>query len=376
MKICVFTSVHRPYDVRVFHKECRTLADAGYDVTLLAHADFSFEEKYGVKVMGLSRPKNRFVRLLSGFRFLNLCIKEKADVYHFHDFELLFTGVLLKWFTRKRVIYDCHENYPEAAYERAWLPEKLKPLLSILIAFIEPALARQLDQVICVVPDQQQRFDDNRCKTTLVRNLPRLEVFQQAIEKKSPKLDRIIYVGGLTMVRGAKVMVDIMDELRTTHPNTRLLLLGPFNEPYVEQEVKDYIAQKGLESSIEHINFVPHQEVPEYVVQSKVGLVPWQPNQQTLKMVFPNKVFEYMSCSLPTVAGDLPSLKHIFEKAGSGIVVNAESPKAHADAIRKLLDDSDLAESLGEKGYQFVKQNYNWQVEAEKLLGLYQSLEK
>ncbi len=373
MKVCVFTTVHRPYDVRVFHKESRTLAEAGYDVTLLAHADFSFEEKYGIKVKGLSRPKNRFARLLSGIRFFNRCLKEKAHVYHFHDFELLFIGVLLKWFTRKRVIYDCHENYPEAAYERAWLPDKLKPVLSKLIGFFEPMLARQLDQVICVVPDQQKRFDDNDCKTTLVRNLPRLDIFQQAIEKKHAKLDRIIYVGGLTMVRGAKVMVDIMDEMRTTHPDTKLLLLGPFNEPYVEKEVKEYITEKQIEPWIEHINFVPHQEVPEYVVQSKVGLIPWQPNQQTLKMVFPNKVFEYMSCSLPTVASNLPSLKHIFEKAESGIVVDAQSAKAHANAIRKLLDDPELARSLGEKGFQFVKQNYNWENEADKLLGLYKT---
>lgn len=373
MKVCVFTSVHRPYDVRVFHRECRTLAGAGHQVVLLAHADFDREEKFGVLVKGVSRPRNRFLRLLNGFRFLKKCLDEKADVYHFHDLELLPVGFLLKLVTRKKVIYDCHENYPEAVYERAWLPAWSKKLLSRFIAWAEPLLARRLDCVICVVPDQQQRFQSRRCKTELVRNLPRLELFEEAREENPEPENRIIYVGGLTMVRGARFMVDIMVELQKTHPDTRLLWLGPFNEPYVEAEVKDYIRERGVEDSIEHIHFVPHQEVPDYIVRSRVGLIPWQPNQQTLKMVFPNKVFEYMSCGVPTVASNLPSLKFIFDKAKSGIVVDSGDAEAHAAAIAKLLDDPKLAEELGKNGLLFVKENHNWETEAARLIALYNS---
>lgn len=373
MHVCVFTTVHRPYDVRVFFRECRTLADAGYNVTLLAHANFEQEEKFGVTVKGLKKPTNRFLRLLSGVKIIGQCFKEKADVYHFHDFELLFGGLLLKWFTGKKVIYDCHENYPQVAFERAWLPETFRPLLSKIIEFIEPLFARQLDCVICVVPDQQQRFDRNGCKTLLVRNLPRLELFQQAVEKNLPKENRIIYVGGLTMVRGAKFMVDIMDELRKDYPDTTLLLLGPFNESYIEKEVKEYISRKNLNKCIEHINFVPHQNVAEFIVQSKVGLIPWQPNQQTLKMVFPNKVFEYMACGIPTVSSDLPSLKYIFNKAQSGLVVAAQDANAHAKAIGELLTNNELAKKLGQNGLDFVSANHNWDLEAQKLTGLYSS---
>jgi glycosyltransferase involved in cell wall biosynthesis len=373
LHVCVFTSVHRPYDVRVFHRECRSLADAGYKITLLAHADFDQEEMFGVRVKGISRPANRFLRLLNSLEFYRSCVKENADVYHFHDFELLLCGFLLKRFNRKKVIYDCHENYPEAVFERAWLPEKLKPILSKIIGFIEPLIARQLDCVVCVVPDQQQRFDKNGCNTVLVRNLPRLELFQQSVDKNLPKENRIIYVGGLTIVRGAKFMVDIMEKLREDHPSVKLLLLGPFNEPYVEKEVKEYIAEKNLTDSIKHINFVPHQKVPEFISLSKVGLIPWQPNQQTLKMVFPNKVFEYMSCGIPTVASDLPSLKYIFEKANSGLVVNSQDAKAHADAIGKLLENVALSQKLGQNGLDFVGATHNWELEALKLLDLYQT---
>ncbi len=373
MKVCVFTTVHRPFDVRVFHKQACSLAKGGHEVTLLAHADFEREERFGVLVKGVKRPSNRFFRLLNVFRFASLCLKEKADVYHFHDFELLPVGVFLKWITRKRVIYDCHENFPEAVYERVWYPNWLKPLLSRFIAFIEPAMAKKLDAVVCVVPDQQKRFDDKGCKTIMVRNLPKLDQFDKALAKNLPRQNRLIYLGGLTIVRGARVLVDMMAELHKTHPDVKLLLLGPFNEPHVETETKAYIQEKNLDSVIEHINFVPHEEVPEYLAQSKIGLIPWQKNQQMLRMIFPNKVFEYMACALPVIASNLPSLVRIFGESQSGLVVGSDDIKAYAQAAASLLDDPARLIEMGEQGRAYCKSTYNWELDAATLLSLYES---
>jgi len=375
VKICIFTTVHRPYDVRVFHKEARSLAEAEHRVTLLAHADFEREEKNGVVVKGVKRPANRFFRIFNVFRFVFLCLKEKADVYHFHDFELLPVGLFLKLVTGRRVIYDCHENFPEAVYERVWYPDWLKPILSRFIAGIEPAMARRLDAVVCVVPDQQKRFDNKGCRTELVRNLPRLGNFDNALRKKLPKLNRLIYLGGLTIVRGAKIMIDMMVELHKTHPDIKLLWLGPFNEANVENTIKDYIKTKGVEDFIEHIRPVPHEQVPDYIVQSKIGLIPWQPNEQMLRMIFPNKIFEYMASGIPVIASDLPSLKYVFNQANSGIIVQANDPRAYANAIAELLDSPDKVKEMGENGRRFVKKYYNWDMEANKLLELYKMME-
>ena len=84
-KVCILTTVHPPFDVRIFHKECKTLANAGYDVILIAQHDRN-ETVDGVKIIVLPKVKNRFQRILKlPFMALKLALKQKADVYHFHD---------------------------------------------------------------------------------------------------------------------------------------------------------------------------------------------------------------------------------------------------------------------------------------------------
>ena len=108
-KVCHFTIVHTPEDTRIFHKECKSLAKE-YDVTLVTTCDTSFD-KDGVHVLGIGYPKSTADRIKRIFSIIPLLRRQKADVYHFHDPELIFTGFLLKKLYGKTVVYDVHEHY-------------------------------------------------------------------------------------------------------------------------------------------------------------------------------------------------------------------------------------------------------------------------
>ena len=95
---------------RVFHREATSLARAGYEVILVA-ANARAETVQGVRIIPLPEKRTLFQRYVCN----NVCclwqgLRIRADVYHFHDPELIPVGMLLR-LLGKRVIYDAHEDY-------------------------------------------------------------------------------------------------------------------------------------------------------------------------------------------------------------------------------------------------------------------------
>ena len=97
MKICHITSVHDHDDIRIFQKECVSLAkNDEFQVYLVAEGD-SIEVE-GVSIIGLGeRPRKRLERFLNfADQAYNKAIHIDADLYHFHDPELLRFAKKLK----------------------------------------------------------------------------------------------------------------------------------------------------------------------------------------------------------------------------------------------------------------------------------------
>jgi hypothetical protein len=116
---------------RIFHKECKSLARAGYGVTLIAPHDRD-EVVDGVRIRAVAKSKSRIERMTRGVaRVYREAVRQEAEVYHFHDPELIPVGVLLKA-RGKKVVYDIHEEYPTKVLSKYYLPRWLRPPLAWL----------------------------------------------------------------------------------------------------------------------------------------------------------------------------------------------------------------------------------------------------
>ena len=96
-RICHFTSVHSATDGRIFEKECCSLAKAGYEVYFVA-PNAKTEIKNGVHIVGVPiSNRGRLYRMLCGAKIIyKEALSLNADVYHFHDPELLRFALKLK----------------------------------------------------------------------------------------------------------------------------------------------------------------------------------------------------------------------------------------------------------------------------------------
>ncbi len=209
------TSVHRPFDSRIFHKECRTLLAAGFDVVLVAPHDRE-ETVDGVRVVPIAKAGRRLARFWrSGRDVLRRATELDGDVYHFHDPELIPVGLVLR-LRGKRVIYDVHEDLPRDVLDKAWIPAWLRWLVAP-----QPAASRPLP---CV--SQRRRLGDPEISRSLpsAKHGPRTELPDsgRALAGWGPSLRArpydAIYVGGITASRGAREMVALSSCPRARTP--------------------------------------------------------------------------------------------------------------------------------------------------------------
>jgi len=147
LKVCHISIVHSVFDTRIFYKECKTLAKAGYIVYLIATHDRD-EIIDGVHIIPLSEKKERFYRFfIKDWLALSKAIKVNADIYHFHDPELIFVGLILK-ILGKKVIYDVHEDYPEIVRANFSKCRALRFIMGSFVNFLQKKLMRSFNALI------------------------------------------------------------------------------------------------------------------------------------------------------------------------------------------------------------------------------------
>lgn len=367
-RVVHLSSVHSANDTRIFLKECRSLAAAGYNVTLIARAD-SDCEKHGVKIVSARRfPGGRFGRMpLTTLDVLRKALRCGADIYHFHDPELIPVGVALR-LTGAKVVYDVHEDLPRQILSKRWVPSLLRQPLAYATEGLEWLTARFFfNFVLAATPKIGRRFPDG--KTVVVQNFPivgELASPGPIISMEERPLN-VVYVGGLTSIRGVLEMVSAMEAVET--PGCRLTLTGQFMEEDLERTAR---ALKGWQH-VDYLGWLDRPAVAQVLGTARAGLVVLQdvPNYTDS---YPVKLFECMSVGLPIIASSFSLWRSIIEGERCGLLVNPRDVTAIAKAIDWILSHPEEATAMGRRGRQAVQERYNWADQESKLLTVYSSL--
>ncbi|HJQ82904.1 MAG TPA: glycosyltransferase, partial [Candidatus Binatia bacterium] len=123
-RACIVSVVRPARDVRTFHREARSLAANGWEVTVIGRDDGAPATVDGVRIVPLP-PAPGARRLVQQLRALRLALATRADVVQVTDVELLPAALALKRAGRT-VVYDCIEDYPAYMELKQWLPPRLR----------------------------------------------------------------------------------------------------------------------------------------------------------------------------------------------------------------------------------------------------------
>jgi len=356
-KICHITTVHRASDERIFYKECLSLLRHGYEVVLIAPEP----RNSGLNHIILPHFNTRISRFFSGQRIVfKEALRQRADLYHFHDPELMPVGVFLS-LRGKKVVYDVHEDLPKQVLYKNWIRGRLwRWIASRLIYVAERFNTLFFSGIAAATEDIAAHFPAR--KTIVLRNFPSLQLMESAGSVSLPKNGfTLVYAGGISRIRGIR---EVIQALEILDGKAKLLLLGDFDDEGYRKECE---AEAGWQY-VDFRGWISINEVYGLMQQADAGIATLYPAQNFLRSL-PVKAFEYMAYGLPMIMSDFPYWKETF--GSCALFANPRVPVDIAGRIALLADDKNLTRQIGEAGKKAVFDSFSWEREQVKLLELY-----
>ena len=357
--------------------EARSLARAGYQVTILAWdregSRPPVEHWQGVRVERLG-PRSRH-RLGSAqmFRLLRFWWRvfwrlagRKVAAVHCHDFDTLPVGYAVSLVKRCRLVYDAHESYADM------LEANVAPWIKRVVVRLERFLCRRTDAALTVgslLEAELQRRGARR--TWVVGNWKSLDEFRlepatvaaKRAELALPASFLVSYVGWLNADRGVAPLLEAVERLDDVG-----LVIG--GDGPLAEEVRRAAARC---PRIRYLGFVDPVQIPLYTCVADVIYYGLDTSNPNARYSAPNKLFEALAAGKAVVCNDCGEIGRIVREEGCGVVVGALTCDALAGALGELREPSRLAECQA-RARRAGAERYNWARAEQQLLGLYEAL--
>ena len=386
MKIGMVLQADFPPDIRV-EKEAQSLLKAGHEVHLLCRNRQKKTVDEIIDGIHVHRLKPCIHEAFSTPLYFNPLWKSRLfqlvrecqlDAIHVHDLPLVPLGLQVSRKYHLPLVYDMHENYPAAmdVWKRPnpvyWTIKNPR-----LASRLDRWCQQQADEIIVVVDEQRDNLIERGIpadKITVISNTVDLNRFQHQVEdlaviKKWRRYFTLLYLGGFSPDRDLETPIRAMKKVIAKIPEARLLLVGGGGAKYIRQ-LQKLIREEGVEDVVEWIPWVPFNRVSSYLQAAAVGIIP-QPSNPFIDTTIPHKLFQYMAFRLPVIVSDARPLARIVKETGAGEIFRSGDTEAFSAAVNQIYH---AATSYGENGYSWVKNKYNWQQDAEKLITLYKRL--
>ena len=143
----------------------------------------------------------------------------------------------------------------------------------------------------------------------------------------------------------------------------RLLLAG---DGAIRPQMERMVEELGIRDSVEFLGL--RTDVVELLQQSWGFVLPsrWEG--------MPNALLEAMACGLPCVATRVSGSEDIITDGVNGLLVEPERPAELAQALRRIVEDADLAQRLGSEARAAIVRDYQLSYVVQQLVELYHRL--
>ena len=292
----------------------------------------------------------------------------------------LFVGgaaLALSYLRRIPLVFEVRDLWPESAIDTGvltsraliWLSYRLEELAYRRAAWVNvltPAFERALVETKGVSPKRISMIP-NGADLDIMKPGPK----DNHVRKRLGLQDKFVvsYFGAHGRANRVGQLLDVAERLKGTHPDVRIMLVGDgMEKPMLVEDAR----RRNLDNVI-FVDAVPKDEVCDYINASDICTAVLMKND-TFKTVYPNKVFDYMSCRRPVIVAIDGVARKLVADAGAGLYAEPENPEAFIEALLKLKGAPDLTRQMGDSGYIHARDTYSRESMAGKYLDVLKRL--
>lgn len=365
-KVCHVTSLHPVKDGRIFERYCKTLANK-YEVYLVAPNTETRDED-DIHIIGVSLPtiNQRIRRWLKLHAVLKPLYEIDAEVYHFHDPELMGLGLKLKK-RGKTIIFDSHEDVVNQIQNKVFIPKPFRKIVAKIYAVHERKCLRRYDAVVSVtgyIVDRLKKINKN---TYQITNYPIYE--ERNIQDRN--WDRTICFAGLLS------RFWMLEEIIQTLPevNAKFYIAGHYASEDYLTSLKSLPGWK----NVVFMGTLPHNKVVDLYNSVSIGIAIESyenPNANfRTGSLGCTKIPDYMMSGLPILVSNSDVWGAVVRKYKCGIAIeNPKDSKEISTAIKYILDNPDEAKKMGENSIIAARTEFNWESQKKVLFEMYEKV--
>ena len=196
-------------------------------------------------------------------------------------------------------------------------------------------------------------FPEFRDKTITICNGVNLaELNDLKVKEDGHKVNRGRYILCIAAHREKKaidVLIKSFGNLREIDPSLKLVLVG---DGPLRGQLETLAKSLGIDGSVEFAGEKRRKEVIDLLHQCEIFVLPSRSEP------FGIVVAEALACKKPVVSTATGGIREIIEHEQNGILVQPDTPSALTEALKRLLTNKELCQSIAHRGYQTVLQRF------------------
>jgi glycosyltransferase involved in cell wall biosynthesis len=359
--VCHLTTVHSPEDVRIFVRECKSIAElTDYTVVLAAYENNKSDGQIVSYNLG-KRPKTRLVRILkSQISAIRAFRKIEADLWHIHDPELLPAACLMA-FSGVSILWDAHEDYHLQFSKNSRYRNYMNPILSEVLGVLVRRMLKIIDEraigVITPTNFISKKYLNSR--STVVGNEARGDEFRDSEPKFANNL--ALFIGRADATACFKQVVQAIAH----YPQ---LNLGVAGEKPSEKEWDEAFLVLG--NRLSYLGWLNRSELAKVISDSILGFVTYQdlPSYQSIS---PNKLYEFAASGLPMIVTPNESSRRWVSEGLGCEMTKGHEVNDFCREIEKIISSEDSWTHLSQKSRLWFEKFGSWGISEKNLINLY-----